>query len=108
MARSLLSLTPVLRLLAVIALVAACDDEPQICEDFALPSRPQLRCEAELRAQAARPLDAALPGALTIKTIVDRADGDAVHFMDTATYPLHSRFAIDHLGWPPGAPFVEQ
>jgi len=83
-------------------------DAPAICEDLAAPSRAELRCEDELRAQAARPLDAALPGAITVKTIVDRADGDALHFLDTTAFPLHSRFAIEHLGWPPGAPFVEQ
>ncbi len=97
---------------AVIALLlvstACADDAPAVCEDDAQPSRSQLRCEDELHAQAARPLDAALPGAITVKTIIDRAADDAVHFIDTAAYPLHSRFAVEHLGWPPGAPFVEQ
>ncbi|MGE0872430.1 MAG: PEP/pyruvate-binding domain-containing protein [Kofleriaceae bacterium] len=49
-----------------------------------------------------------MPGAITIKTIVDRADDDALTFQDTASYPLHSSFAIDHLGWPAGAPFLDQ
>lgn len=95
-------------LLVATTCATACHDAPAVCEDVALPSRPRLACEDELWAQAARPLDAALPGAITVKTIVDRADADAVHFIDTTAYPLHSRFATDHLGWPPGAPFVEQ
>jgi hypothetical protein len=90
-------------------LIAGCGDgDPIVCENTALPSRSELRCEDELRAQAARPLDSALPGAITVKTIIDRGADDALTFQDTATYPLHSRFAVEHLGWPPGAPFAEQ
>ena len=95
----------------VLTLVAACggdDPDPPTCEDAPVAFRTELSCEAELRAQATRPLDAALPGAITIKTIVDRAQDDRVTFQDTAAYPVHSRFAIEQLGWPPGAPFVDQ
>jgi hypothetical protein len=90
--------------------LAGCGDEPDppVCEDARVPFRTALGCEAELLAQATRPLDSALPGAITIKTVVDRAQDDRVTFQDTAAYPVHSRFAIEHLGWPPGAPFVDQ
>ncbi len=92
----------------VIALaLLACGDEP-VCETEPLPSRTTLRCEDELRAQAARPRDAALPGAITVKTIVDRANGDSLTFQDTTTYPLHNRFAVAWLGWPAGASFADQ
>lgn len=93
--------------LLAIAVLPACGEDA-VCEDTALPSRPQLRCEAELLAQAARPNDASLPGALTVKTILDRADRDTLYFLDTNAFPIHLRFAIDELGWPPGTPFVEQ
>lgn len=92
----------------LLALLPACGDGGGVCEDTALPSRHELRCEDELRAQAARPRDASLPGALTIKTIFDRADDDTLHYLDTNTYPLHLQFALEQLGWPPGTPFVEQ
>lgn len=91
-------------------LVAACGDNlvaPR-CEQERLPFRSELRCADELAAQGARPLDASLPGAVTVKTIIDRADDDAVYFQDTQRYPVHRAFAIAHLGWPPGAPFVDQ
>ncbi len=93
-------------LLVTAIVVAACGD-PEPCETEALTSRTVLRCEDELRAQAARPQDSALPGAITVKTIIDRANRDALTFQDTTAYPLHGRFASEHLGWPPGAPFVE-
>jgi hypothetical protein len=95
---------------ALVALGAGCggSDEPPPCEDTRQAFRSELHCEAELRAQAARPLDAALPGAITVKTVIDRAGGGTVHFQDTEAYPVHSQFAIQHLGWPPGAPFVDQ
>src|SRR4029079_10594228 len=44
----------------------------------------------------------------TIKTIIDQAQEDAVYFLDTERYPIHQRFAIEHLGWPPVMPFVTE
>ncbi len=94
---------------------AACgsaSDAPPPCDGSGpKPSRAALRCEAEFLAQAARPLDSSVPGARTIKTIVDRAAPDpatALHFMDTTAFPVHSRFATLHLGYPPGTPFVNE
>lgn len=78
------------------------------CEGTTLPSRAVLACEADFSAQAARPLDASLPGARTIKTIIDRAHDDAVHYLDTATYPLHVTFAREKLGYPAALPFVAE
>lgn len=99
-----------LSLLLVVAVACGGDDAGPACEPMpiAQPARAHLACEAEFRIQAARPLDAALPGAFTVKIIVDRQDGDRTYFLDTNAYPLHSRFAIEHLGFPPGLPFVDQ
>jgi pyruvate,water dikinase len=95
--------------LLVLACVAGCGgDDPPICEDTRQPFRSELRCESELDAQAARPLDASLPGAITVKTVIDRANEEAVYFQDTEAFTVHSRFAIEQLGWPPGQPFVDQ
>lgn len=85
------------------------DDLRRACEpDAPLPSRAALRCRAEFDAQAARPVDSQLPGAYTVKTIIDQANGDAVHFLDTNAYSMHRPFAQDHLGYPPDGPFVNE
>ncbi len=95
---------------AALLATAACGDDlpPPRCEPVRVPFRTELGCAAELAAQGARPLDASLPGATTVKTIVDRGDDLATYFQDTVAYPVHRRFAIEHLGWPAGAPFFEQ
>lgn len=94
----------------LVAALTACGDDPAAptCDPVRVPFRQELHCAGELAAQGARPLDASLPGAVTVKTIVDRAADDAVYFQDTEGFPVHRRFAIEHLGWAPGAPFVEQ
>jgi hypothetical protein len=104
------ALGPGLGLGLALAAVAAggCGDAPAACDPVRLPFRHELGCAGELAAQGARPLDASLPGATTVKTVVDRGDGDTVYFQDTVAYPVHRAFALAHLGWPPGAPFVDQ
>ena len=101
-------------LLALVALAAAlpaagCGDDP-VCDvsGVAQPGRNRLVCAAEFEAQADRPFDESLPGALTMKTIVDRADGDKPWLLDTAVYPLHRLFAVAFLGYPPGQPFINE
>lgn len=97
-------------LVALVALAAtACGEPAPTCDRSGpLPWRERLSCPAEFEAQAARPLDAALPGAFTIKIILDRADDDRPYFLDTDAYPLHRPFALEHLGFPPGLPFIDQ
>jgi hypothetical protein len=83
-------------------------DDANTCDGSRSLSRAEVRCEAEFLAQAARPADTAIPSARSIKTIVDRARGDAVHFIDTRAFPVHSRFAVEVLGYPASAPFVNE
>ncbi|NMC69454.1 MAG: hypothetical protein GYA57_05210 [Myxococcales bacterium] len=79
-----------------------CDEGP------AVPFRSTLDCLAEFEAQSARPLDASLPGARTVKTVIDTTRDDAVYFQDTGRYPLHRTFAVEQLGWPPVLDFTMQ
>ncbi len=109
------SMTRILALGLVLAVACSGDDDddddggpPECDEGPAEPSRATLDCLAEFDAQGARPLDASLPGATTVKTVIDQAHEDAVHFQDTTTYPLHRTFAIEHLGWPPDLEFTTQ
>lgn len=107
-ARGLLSLRA-MRAVLPFCLLVACggDDTAAPCEDERITFRSELRCEDEFFAQAARPLDSALPGAWSTKVVFDRSD-EALYFQDTERFPLHSEFAIAELGWPPGTPFFEQ
>ena len=69
------------------------------CEIDGVPpdSVARLGCLADFLAMASRPPDASIPGARSLKTIVDRADGDRLHYLNANTYPWHFDFARDHL-----------
>lgn len=105
-----------LALLLATSLGVACsgddDDDgtlPDACEPGpAAPSLATLDCIEEFEAQAARPLDASLPGAMSVKSVIDQGEEDTVHFQDTTTYPLHRSFAVAELGWPPDLDFTTQ
>ena len=58
---------------------------------------PALGCEADYDALASTPLSSAIPGARSVKTVLDRSDDDALWFQDTVRYPLHWDFAVDQL-----------
>jgi hypothetical protein len=99
------------RLLLGVCVLAACGGGEELgpCEPGGSPpSLSELSCRGEFDELATRPLDASLPGAFTIKTMIDQAQGDAIYFLDTERYPIHQRFATEHLGWPPGMPFVTE
>ncbi|MFT7581398.1 MAG: pyruvate,water dikinase [Myxococcota bacterium] len=64
----------------------------------------QLGCRADFDVLASEPLDASIPGARSLKTVIDRVDGDALYFQNTKTYAIHWEFASNHLsgqGLPP-------
>jgi pyruvate,water dikinase len=54
-------------------------------------------CEADFLALASRPLDASIPGARSVKTIIDREYESALTFQDSNLYPTHYEFAQAHL-----------
>ncbi len=57
----------------------------------------QLGCETDFQALASTPLDASVPGARSLKTVVDRVDGDALYFQNTHLYGIHHEFVSAHL-----------
>ncbi|MDJ0761816.1 MAG: PEP/pyruvate-binding domain-containing protein [Myxococcota bacterium] len=67
----------------------------------------QIGCAEDFLALASRPLDAAIPGARSTKTVVDRVDGDALYFQNSALYQTHWEFASAHLSGN-GKPIVPQ
>lgn len=60
-------------------------------------SLPELGCLSDFESAAAVPSDSSLPGALSVKTLIDRVDENRLYFMNTAKYPLHYEFASEHL-----------
>ena len=61
------------------------------------PYLPDLPCTADFFALASTPLDATLPGARSVKVVLDRADGDRLYFQDSARYAIHYAFVSEHL-----------
>lgn len=67
----------------------------------------RLECTADFQALASEPLDATLPGARSTKVVLDLADGNAVYFQNSVTYPIHYAFVSTHLSGN-GLPVVPQ
>jgi hypothetical protein len=57
----------------------------------------QIGCERDFRALAAEPSDSSLPGAWSVKVIIDRVDDNSLYFQNSVTYPLHYNYASQHL-----------
>ncbi len=54
-------------------------------------------CEGDFRTLASAPLDTSIPGATSLKTVIDRADADTLYFQNSDKYPIHWDFASAHL-----------
>ena len=102
---------------ALFGLSACSDDMAAVAEDDGGPARPELperewACTAESNdpdglselgclddfdVLAAAPLDASIPGARSVKTIIDRFDDSAIIFQNSVRYPTHYDYAAEHL-----------
>ncbi len=56
-----------------------------------------LGCLADFELLASEPADASIPGARSVKTVIDRIDGDKLYFQNSVTFPIHHAFAQKHL-----------
>ncbi len=64
----------------------------------------QLGCQADYDIVSAEPADSSIPGATSVKTVIDRSDGNALYFQNSNKYCIHWEFASTHLsgdGLPP-------
>ena len=65
------------------------------------PSRPdflrRIGCRKDFDALASEPLDASIPGARSVKVVLDTLDGDALYFQNSKKYQIHYEFASAHL-----------
>ena len=57
----------------------------------------QLGCQGDFDQLASLPLDASIPGARSVKTVVDQIDGDELYFQNSVKYPIHWEFAFNNL-----------
>jgi len=57
----------------------------------------KLGCEQDYKKLASNPVDASIPGARSVKTVIDRSDGNALYFQNSVAYPIHFDFASSHL-----------
>lgn len=56
-----------------------------------------IACLADFLALASEPLDETLPGARSVKVVLDLADGNALYLQNSVLYQIHYDFASSHL-----------
>ena len=67
-------------------------------------------CLDDFAALASEPLNASIPGARSMKTVIDRLDGDKLYFQNSKRYMIHWEFVSEHLsgqGLPPVPPLAQ-
>lgn len=92
--------TPLLLLAACGAEVAApkvwtCAADPAVAGEA--PFLSEIGCASDFEALASEPLSASIPGARSVKTVIDRVDGNRLYFQDSVRFPIHWDFASAHV-----------
>lgn len=78
----------------------------QIVDDASAPdSLSTITCKADYLTLASDPLDTSLPGAQSVKVILDTGDGNAIYFQNSKKFKIHYEYASSHLSGN-GKPFV--
>ncbi len=54
-------------------------------------------CQKDFEALASEPLDASIPGARSVKVVLDTLDSDALYFQNSRVYKIHHEFVSRHL-----------
>ena len=57
----------------------------------------QIGCTTDYDALASEPINASIPGARSVKTVIDRLDDNSLYFQNSRKYPIHFDFASAHL-----------
>jgi pyruvate,water dikinase len=70
-----------------------CDQKAGAAPDFVQ----HVGCRADFDALASEPLDATLPGARSLKVVMDRANGNALYFQNSQKYKIHFDFVAANL-----------
>jgi len=77
----------------VVVQEGACEHDGDQAPEFLT----RIGCRADFDALASLPLDTSIPGARSVKVVLDQADGDALYFQNSVEYPVHWDFASTHL-----------
>lgn len=85
------------------SMVWDCLLEPGSDPDYAQ----QLGCQTDFEELASEPADASIPGATSVKTVIDRVDGNALYFQNSKRYCIHWEFCSEHLSGD-GLPIVSE
>ena len=80
--------------------------ECQVTDGSSPEFLPLIGCYEDFAAISAMPLDSSLPGALTVKTVIDRVDNSALYFQNSNTYQIHFEFASAHLSGVDDLPII--
>jgi len=77
----------------------ACKIEPSQITDGTASTQylEQIDCAADFRALGSEPIDASIPGARSVKVILDTADSNHQYFQNSVLYKIHYDFAATHL-----------
>jgi hypothetical protein len=57
----------------------------------------EVTCRADFDALSSEPLDVTLPGARSVKVVLDQASGDALYFQNSKKYQIHHEFVSARL-----------
>ena len=57
----------------------------------------QLGCQGDYDILSSQPADASIPGATSVKTVIDRVDSNNLYFQNSKRYCIHWDFASTHL-----------
>ncbi|HSW60828.1 MAG TPA: PEP/pyruvate-binding domain-containing protein [bacterium] len=66
----------------------------------------QIGCSEDFLLLSSLPMDSSIPGARSVKTVIDRMDENRLYFQNSKKYKIHWEFARAHLSGK-GKPFVD-
>jgi len=87
-----------------VSCIDACQSTPAADVDYL----DQIGCFEDFELIASDPLDASIPGARSVKTVIDRLQDGKLHFQNSKKYMIHWEFAFNNLSAAQGLPPVPE